>query len=1080
TGIAGGPNWSAGVILPTTGELVVRANNTNTPIYKINLTTRVATSMATTLTEQIADFAYSPLTDKLYTVTNISRDLYAIDPATGTTTLIGGTGIPSVVGAMYADSFGNIYGIGVDALLQPQYYQFNLATGLATVLNTAQASTNVFDGTSTEFPVAVRDSICIGSALQLAGSTTPAASNPWVSSNPAIANVSNTGLVTAVSPGATIVLSRDANGCDSLYPITVGTYPNVNAGMDLSICQLDTIATAFVNGAAASGYTSLVWSSYNGTGTFANNTTATALSTTTYDPTTVDHNTNPPGANLVLTATGATGCVSSDTMRLNIRTTYTWTGATSEDFGTAGNWLLGCVPPQHASINFASNVVNVCKLDQHYYLTNITNDSNAVAAKNILDLNGKRLTVEGNLSFPIAAATGKIKANAATDTLEFKGTAAQTIPTTVFVGKTVSNMRIDNASGVTEQDSIFITYTLQPVTGTLATAGQLVLRSNAAQTARVTPIANTATTGVSGNVIVERFIPSDTNRAWRILSACVQDATAPTIFQSWQENMRATTGSNYQSGYGTFVSAPGVGITNGFDSSSNTTSLQYWNGMALVTPATTNNASADKITSNGGAWFLFVRGDKNVRPEMFPAQGITTLRQTGILNQGDVTVGQAGTSYSLIPNPYPSPVDLDAVGTANNLSTFHIWDATMNSIGGYRTITKTGMTYTVTPSKGTIADDATLRYLNSGQGFLIPGNMQLNFTEDMKAGTTSVLNVYKTASLDQQLEMDLFNVNNATIPQQVDGVRLYLDGSYSNAVVANEDVTKPENINENLAIGEGTSNLVISKRQEPTATDTVQLKFWKTTLGNYKMVLKPHNFGATLSAELIDKYTNTVTPISTSGSTDYPFTITNATGSWNVNRFIITITQNNPLALAGIKLTATKQGKEAKLTWNVANQKGIAQYEVERSVNGKDFANVQVLAKKSGDEATTYTWMDMQEQKAKTYYRIKGVSASSEYVYSNIAQLSDGTATGRIHVYPNPVTAQTFTVILSDLVKGTYTVGLYDGHGQQVQTSIVTHAGNTASYEVTISSELAAGNYMLKLTQGNNMIFTQKLMITKP
>ncbi|HTN46121.1 MAG TPA: ice-binding family protein, partial [Flavipsychrobacter sp.] len=46
TGIAGGPNWSAGVILPTTGELVVRANNTNTPIYKINLTTRVATSMA--------------------------------------------------------------------------------------------------------------------------------------------------------------------------------------------------------------------------------------------------------------------------------------------------------------------------------------------------------------------------------------------------------------------------------------------------------------------------------------------------------------------------------------------------------------------------------------------------------------------------------------------------------------------------------------------------------------------------------------------------------------------------------------------------------------------------------------------------------------------------------------------------------------------------------------------------------------------------------------------------------------------------------------------------------------------------
>ncbi|HTN46744.1 MAG TPA: T9SS type A sorting domain-containing protein [Flavipsychrobacter sp.] len=735
-------------------------------------------------------------------------------------------------------------------------------------------------------------------------------------------------------------------------------------------------------------------------------------------------------------------------------------------------------------------MINLCKLDQHRYLTNITNDSNANAAKNILDLNGKRMTVSGQLSFPTAATTGKIKANGLLDTMEFRGVSpyyttapAQTVPPNLFTNKTVSNLRFDNTSGVTEQDSLFITHTLQPIAGTWHTSGQLTLRSTASLTARVTPITNTSTTSINGNVIIERYIPSDTNRAWRILSAAVQPATAPTIFQSWQENRRATTGSNYQSGYGTFVSRPGAGISNGYDSSSNTTSLQYWNGTTLVTPATTHNPSTDKLTDNGGAWFLFVRGDKTIRPENYlnpalPWSGTTTLRQTGILNQGNVTAGKPGTAYSLIPNPYASPVDLDAVGTANNLNTFYVWDSKMNTIGGYRTLTKNGATYTVTPSTGNTTDDNNLRYLQSGQGFLIPGNKQLNFSETMKTGN-QFSSVYKTTSLEQQLELELYNINTPATPQQVDGVRLYLDASYSNAAITDEDVMKPENINENLAIGEGTSHLVISKRQEPSSTDTVQLKFWKTALNNYQFTLNAQNLGANVTAMLIDQYTNTVTPISNSSTTNYAFTVTNATGSWNINRFLITLTRNNPLALAGIRLTATKQASGTKLQWHVNNQKYVAEYEIEQSENGKDFKKIQVVAKKGGDETISYTWLDAQEQKGTAYYRIKGLSASQAYVYSNIAQRGEDRATGNVQIYPNPVTAQTFTVALSDLANGSYTVELYNEQGQQVQTRTLTHAGSTANYEVHLGHELAAGNYMLQLTKGNKVFITQKLVIMK-
>ena len=93
----------------------------------------------------------------------------------------------------------------------------------------------------------------------------------------------------------------------------------------LHILPGSAFATAFVNGASTDPtVTNLTWSTYNGTGTFANNTTATALTTTTYKATTVDHNATPPGADLVLTATALNGCKASDTMHLDIRITYTW------------------------------------------------------------------------------------------------------------------------------------------------------------------------------------------------------------------------------------------------------------------------------------------------------------------------------------------------------------------------------------------------------------------------------------------------------------------------------------------------------------------------------------------------------------------------------------------------------------------------------------------------------------------------------------------------------------------------------------------------------------------------------------
>ena len=97
--------------------------------------------------------------------------------------------------------------------------------------------------------------VCVGSTTQLTGSGTPAASNPWTSSNTAIATVSNTGLVTGVAAGSVTITYTNNNGCSRTTTVTVNNcidavndnFGNVNPGNSTA----SVILNDFNNGSAA-------------------------------------------------------------------------------------------------------------------------------------------------------------------------------------------------------------------------------------------------------------------------------------------------------------------------------------------------------------------------------------------------------------------------------------------------------------------------------------------------------------------------------------------------------------------------------------------------------------------------------------------------------------------------------------------------------------------------------------------------------------------------------------------------------------------------------------------------------------
>uniref|UniRef100_UPI00286EA121 Ig-like domain-containing protein n=1 Tax=Flavobacterium sp. TaxID=239 RepID=UPI00286EA121 len=93
-------------------------------------------------------------------------------------------------------------------------------------------------------------SACVNNTTQLASTTLPALTTPWLSSNPAIATISNTGLVTGVAAGTVIITYTNINGCQDTENITINALPVISNAV-VSVCVSNTITLLTGNTPAA-------------------------------------------------------------------------------------------------------------------------------------------------------------------------------------------------------------------------------------------------------------------------------------------------------------------------------------------------------------------------------------------------------------------------------------------------------------------------------------------------------------------------------------------------------------------------------------------------------------------------------------------------------------------------------------------------------------------------------------------------------------------------------------------------------------------------------------------------------------
>jgi hypothetical protein len=141
------------------------------------------------------------------------------------------------------------------------------------------------------------------------------------------------------------------------------------------------------------------------------------------------------------------------------------------------------------------------------------------------------------------------------------------------------------------------------------------------------------------------------------------------------------------------------------------------------------------------------------------------------------------------------------------------------------------------------------------------------------------------------LRINLYQQNNNTTAL-ADGVMAVYDNSYNTSVKDNDDVRKPNNFNENMAIVRNGTYMMMEARPLINDKDTLFLEMWNLKQQQYQLQLKAEKMQASgLRAVLEDTYLQTKTLVSLQGDVvPVNFTVTNDAASSALTRFRLVFT----------------------------------------------------------------------------------------------------------------------------------------------------------------------------------------------
>lgn len=404
------------------------------------------------------------------------------------------------------------------------------------------------------------------------------------------------------------------------------------------------------------------------------------------------------------------------------------------------------------------------------------------------------------------------------------------------------------------------------VMGDITINGDLIFVSTSeTQTGTLGPLQPSST--ISGVATVERFIPA--KRAFRFLSSSVN--TTNSIKTNWQERVNNTTtipanNLNPHSGYGTHITGSTTGA-NGFDATiSGNPSMFTFNNSTQSWGAIAN--TENNTLQSGIPYRVMIRGDRGINVNDNAATPTNTrLRMKGSLvspatNVEFLNLNTTNTAFNFLGNPFQSTVDMVSVlaastGVSNNQ--YYVWDPNINARGAYVTVDLPSGT------NSTSGVSAANQYLQPNQAFFVTSDgdpsPSVVFSQSHKS-SNNLTEVFRNQNNQEDLTLSVqLYSNENTSPLYVDGFVTKFNSTYSNTI-NNQDSRKLGNLDENIALLNGSDYLSIEKRNLPTRGETLQFfsNSYRSTDYTFKINLSEFE---NVEAYLVDNFLQQETILNT-------------------------------------------------------------------------------------------------------------------------------------------------------------------------------------------------------------------------
>lgn len=218
---------------------------------------------------------------------------------------------------------------------------------------------------------------------------------------------------------------------------------------------------------------------------------------------------------------------------------------------------------------------------------------------------------------------------------------------------------------------------------------------------------------------------------------------------------------------------------------------------------------------------------------------------------------------------------------------------------------------------------------------------------------------------------------------------------------------------------------------------------------------------------------STASAITVSPETTQTYTLTVGTAP-NQCTDEVTITVNNPLPIELLDFTVELKQSAANLRWEVATQREVAYYNIQRSINAQDWKTIKKLpvTKRLEYEYLDRDVKDLSSITQQFYYRLEIVDEDSSMTYSPIRNLLlENERVDKLLVYPNPTTG--ITTLSFPTTYKTGTVELINTNGQLVQRWKV--AEDVGIFDIDLR-EVSRGIYLLRYRTLDNE-FLQRVVL---